>query len=351
MKKIVVVIILIMALLSAMFVFSLSSERLFFYKDNKPSIGFTAEHEEITKVDIDRQYILDIDGQNGSIKLMRWDKDYLEVNGKSKIKGPSSRDSLIDMLEENKMKVESSVVEVKIGRESDEELKLLHRRTDDIVISVPEGIRTVNINFKGGAISIKGFNDMAKIGLEIENGSVMAEDCTSNAVYITVANGEIKASNINSPGTYECGRGDILLSNIKGNTDIKSVSGKTLVEKFEGKLNGNVSAGSITVKESRLKADSMIYASYGDIEAGLQNTDDVSGKYVFKAANGDITLYMPQKTGWSLLAKSTKGRVINDADTETDELETSPSGELYGDVRGGGAYIDIYVDNGDIFLK
>jgi len=68
------------------------------------------------------------------------------------------------------------------------------------------------------------------------------------------------------------------------------------------------------------------------------------------AAKGDIRLKMPHDSGWSLIARSTKGRVINRLKPDQ-ELKKSPSGEVYGDVRGGGVLIDAYVDDGNIYLQ
>jgi len=321
----------------------------FVYSYERPAIGFTVEDETVTNLDIQKQYQLNVEAQDGIIKIIRWDKDYLQVIESSKMKGPSSKESLKLLLEKNSCKIESKSYEIKLEKEQDKDLKSLFRRTDDLEIMVPKELTTINISAGSGAIIISGFDEMSGIDLKLEKGTIKVDNCNANRISADVTKGDINIMAVNGAGSYKCGRGDIKLQDITGTVEIKSVSGNTNIENITGKLNVDISAGSITINKSQLKADSMIYASSGDIEVDLEGLES-TGKYTIKAANGDIRLNMPEETGWSLLAKSTKGKIADNLNLTSDELEKASSGELYGDVRGGGPTIDVYVDKGDIEL-
>lgn len=349
-KAQILIILLIMMFLTASLTgctVDANGEQVYFYE--RPAVGFTVEDEVITNVEIQKQYILNLEAQDGIIKITCWDKDYMQIIENRKLKGPSTREALKALLEKSKYKVESTSFDIKLEKEPDKDLKSLYRRTDDIELMIPEALKTINIKAKSGTISISGFTDMSNIDLDIEKGGIKVDNCKVNKIYATITDGDLDISGINGSGLYECGRGDIKLRDITGTIELKSVSGDTYIENVTGMLNADISAGSITVKASQLKNESMIYASYGNIKADLEGLD-ASGKYTIKAATGDIRLNMPEKTGWSLLARSTKGRIIDNLDLSSGELKKAPSGELYGDVGGGGPTIDVYVDRGDIYL-
>ena len=323
-------------------------EQMYFYE--RPAIGFTVEAEAVTNVTVDKQSSLDIEAQDGVIKITQWDRDYLQIIEKRKLKGPSSRDALKVLLENNNCKVDSTNYDIKIKKEPDKDLKPFFRRTDDIELMVPKALKSIDIDAKSGRISMSGFDDMSIVDLTIDNGSIKADNCKANKITAAITDGDIDLAGIISSGTYKCGRGNVKMRDITGAIELKSVSGDTYIENAEGKLNCDISTGSITVKASRLKTESMLYASCGDIDAELEGIE-TSGKYTINALKGNIRLKMPEKTGWSLLARSTGGRILNKLEFAAGELEKAPSGEVYGDVGGGGPTINVYVDSGDIYLR
>lgn len=319
-------------------------------KYERPAIGFAVEEEKVTELDLQKQYIMNIEAQDGIIRITRWDEDYIQVKENRKLQGPASKGALKTLLEKNNYRVETTNFEVKLVKEPDKELKALFRRTDDIELMVPEGINTVRVSAGTGAIIITGLKEMSGVDLKLEKGVIKAESCDVNRINAEITVGDLDAEGINGSGSYKCGRGDITLKDTEGTVEIKSVSGHITAENLSGRLNADISSGSIAIKASLLKADSMLYASYGDIKAELEGLE-AGGKYTIRAANGTVRLQMPENTGWSLLAKSTKGSVINNLKLPADELERAPSGELYGDVGGGGPTVDVYVDKGDIILN
>lgn len=322
-------------------------EQVYFYE--RPAVGFTVEDEVITNVNIETQSSLNIKAQDGIVKVTKWDRDSLQIVEKRKLKGPSTRKALKVILGDNNLKVDSSSYDIKLVKEPDKELKPFFRRTVDIEIMVPDSIKTIDIEAKSGMISMSGIDELSIVHLTLGKGNIKVDNCKANKIYATITDGDLDLAEINSSGTYKCDRGDIKLQGITGDIELKLNSGDTYIKNAEGILNCDISTGSIIVEASHLKAESMLYASYGDIDTDLEGIE-ASGKYTFNASQGKIQLNMPKKTGWSLLARSTKGAIYNKLNLAANELEKAPSGEVYGDVRGGGPSINVYVDRGDIYL-
>jgi hypothetical protein len=110
-----------------------------------------------------------------------------------------------------------------------------------------------------------------------------------------------------------------------------------------------LSAGRLVIKNTGIGSGSDLYASTGSIDAELTGLDS-AGKLSVKSADADIRLKMPGNKGYSLIARSTGGKVHNKINPSPGTLKKSPTGEVYGDVAGGGVSMDIYTDSGSITL-
>lgn len=150
-------------------------------------------------------------------------------------------------------------------------------------------------------------------------------------------------------GSYECGRGDIDLKAVSGSIDLTSVSGDTIIEEADGTLKCDISSGRLKVRNSRIGGGSDLYASAGSIDAELSDLEN-AGKLSVKSSDADIRLKMPEDKGYSLIARATCGKIFNKINPSPETLKKSPTGELYGDVAGGGVSIEIYTDSGSVTL-
>jgi len=319
------------------------------FSDGRPSIGPTVENETVTNVDIESQTRISLKIRSGSIKLTCTDQGQLQIIEKWWLKGPTSQERLKELLEESKKTLETTSMSINIEREANEEP--LYRQTVQMELIVPEAIKQIDIDAENSSIQLSGFDEMHTIDLRVGKGAVDVEQCSSKRFGVSVDEGNIRMKDILGFGLYECGRGDILLSRVKGAVELKSVSGNTLIEESEGKLYCDISTGSLTVKDSDIGQDSMLYASSGSICADFAKAG-IMGGCKLMAAKGDIQLNLPKDgAAWSLVAKSTKGRVKDKMDPKPETLETLSSGEVHCDVGGGGPLIDIYVDDGDITLE
>ena len=324
------------------------NEQVYFYE--RPAVGFTVEDEVKTDIDLEKQNSLNLTSGDGVIRITPYDGEKLQIIEKRKLTGPSSKKALKAMLEENKLKVEKDTIEVKLNNNPEEKQKSLFSLIIDIEVKVPEAMKTLDIVSKSGEINVTGLKKKDSLNLKVDKGNINVDNCEATLFFTSITNGNLDVGNFDGISSYKCGRGNIKLQNTKGNIDLKSVSGDTAIDNVEGRLICDISTGSLTVGESRINKDSSLYASYGDIKADL-NYLDTEGKYTIKASKGNIKLKLSETAGWSLLAKSTKGRITDNLGLDTGVLKTSPSSNLYGDVRGGGPLIDVYVDRGNIILN
>lgn len=336
------------------------------YSNGRPSIGPVVEKETEKNVDISSQTRLTVKIQNGSVKITRGGQDELQIIEKTSLKGPATKEHLNQILKDIKSTVETTSMSVSINHKAflaaevqtgtptdakeDEGLKPLYRCTVEMELIVPETFTAVDVDAENAFITLSGLEEMSSVELSAKRGLIHVNQCSTGKISVSVDNGSLWIEDITGYGTYECGRGDIMLTGLKGSIDVKSLSGDLVIEKAEGKLNCDISAGSLTVKESKMESGSVLYASTGTISADLEGIGS-TGTYTIKSSAGDIQVKLPKKDGWSMIAKSTRGRIKKNMDPIPEDLETGPNGEVYGDVDGGGPSIDIYVDRGNIILN
>jgi len=344
------------------------------YSDGKPAIGPAVEKETAVNIDISTQTRLKINVQKGSIKITRGSRKQLRLIEKTRLKGPASKERLNEYLRNINSDIETTSISVSINHRAylkvgsntgaqtiengntgaetkeDEEVKPLYKCTVDMEVIVPETITAIDVDAENALITLSGFGDMSSMDLSVKRGLIRVDQCSSNKISVSVENGDILMENITGYGTYDCGRGDIVITGAKGAVELKSLAGDTVIERAEGKLDCDISSGSLKITDSILESGTVLYASTGTISADLSRIDE-KGTYTIKSSAGNILVNLPQYTGWSLIAKSTRGRVKNNIKLISESLEKGPDGEIYGDVNGGGASIDLYTDRGNIILK
>lgn len=336
------------------------------YSDIRPVIGPTVEKETDKKVDISSQTRLTVKIQSGSVKITRGAQDELQIIEKTSLKGPATKEHLNQILKDIKSTVETTSMSVSINHKAylapdvqantlvdtvaDEELPPLYRCTVEMELVVPERFSVLDVDAENTVITMSDFEGMSRVELSTERGLINVNQCSSDKISVSVDNGDICMKDITGNGTYKCGRGDIMLTELKGVVDVKSLAGDSIIENAEGKLNCDISAGSLTVRESKMENGSVLYASTGIVSADLEGIGS-EGTYTIKSSAGDVRVKLPKKDGWSMSAKSTRGRIKKHMDQVPEALETGPDGEVYGDVNGGGPFIDIFVDMGNIILN
>lgn len=315
----------------------------------RPVIGLTAEKSYNKEIVLDSQPRLRIAMDNGNIRITRGNGDKLLIRETLRIKGPSSRERLGELLDMSTSKVTSLAYSINVDQKQSEEIKPLYGMADDIEFIIPASINILNISLLNGTVNLSGLDGLRSAELSIVNGQIDVSESSSDSIKVSVDKGNIKMKDFSGSGSYECGRGDIGLKAVSGSVDLTSVSGDTVIEDSEGTLKCDISSGRLTVRNSKVCSGSDLYASTGRIDMELADLDS-TGKLSVKSADADIRLKMPGNKGYALIARSTGGKVSNKMNPSPGTLKKSPTGELYGDVAGGGVSIEIYTDSGSVTL-
>jgi hypothetical protein len=154
----------------------------------------------------------------------------------------------------------------------------------------------------------------------------------------------------------------VQLEDIKGDLRLRSTSGKSIIERADGKLDCDISAGSIEIRNTFFKADSTVFATNGDIYAQPAGLDKL-GIYSFRAVSGSISLDMPAEESFVLNSKTGNGTITSDFSLSAPKIPMDPatnfnplskygSGmELFGWVGSGGPSVIVYTYKGDIAVS
>lgn len=316
----------------------------------RPVIGFAVEKSESREISLDSSQVrLCVDIDDGNIRIVRGDGDKLLMKETLRIKGPASKERLSELLEKSRSKVESVAYSVNVNQIQSDDIRPLYGMADEIEFIVPESMNMFNISLRNGTITLSGLKELTMAELSAVNGRIDVSGCSSDNIKVSVDRGNINVEDFSGNGSYKCGRGDISLKALFGSADLTSISGDAVIADSEGILKCDMSSGRLTVRNSRIGSGSDLYSSTGSIDAELNDIES-SGKLSIKSADVDIRLKMPENKGYSIIARATDGKIFNKINPSPDTLKKAPSGELYGDVAGGGVSMDIYTDRGSITL-
>ncbi|MDP8981667.1 MAG: hypothetical protein M3O35_13885 [Acidobacteriota bacterium] len=262
---------------------------------------------------------LSVENFNGSIEILGWDQDKVEING---TKFASSR-SLLDSL-----KVETSAgpdsVRIHSSRPDWTRGSLGVRYT----IRVPRKVRLDTIESTNGAIRIEDVDGVAR--LRSTNGHIRSLH----------QRGELDARTTN---------GGIEIEGLEGNASVHTSNGTIRAEVRHGNFEATTSNGGIHARLIDPPGDRPVKAgtSNGHVELELQGSrlPDVRAS----SSNSGIVIRLPESASARVQATTTHGSVSSDFDS----LRSRGDGrhrehELDGTIGGGGPLIDISTTNGSV---
>ncbi len=356
---------------------------------------------------------LDLESDQGAIRVETWDKQTVEVLVEKKARNQSRLDGftvkfeqkgnqiLIDGEGDWNNKVSVTYI-VKVPKEFDVDLK-----TGGGSIKVDDIKGEVKVNTSGGSIKI-GNVAQGNVDAHTSGGSIKVGDVDGN-LKVNTSGGSIRLGKISGTSSIdtsggsirlESGGNDVEADTSGGSITIGPVNGKVEVDTSGGSITiemadevkANTSGGSITVNGSRgsvdidssggslyvgssggpvkaetsggnikiLQARGFIEAdtSGGKIEAEMILDDnDADTHVVLDSSGGSITLYIPKSLAASVSAtlKITRSarrdyRIYSDFPL-TIKGDNSNKITAKGDINGGGDKIIIDTTNGDIHIK
>lgn len=241
-----------------------------------------------------------VENRNGSVKVEKWDEDYVKVEYEKKV------NSFIEA--DLKNYLDKTTVEL-INAENSVTIKT----------SLPR------ITNGGVSVSIKIYVPKnVHLDITTTNGSI-----TVNSGIV----GDVKLKSSN---------GGININGLTGKLDLDTSNGSIKLSEIEGSGSVNTSNGSIYFDSSLEVGDITLNTSNGKIDVDLQNP--VGDKYKLKTSNGNITVKIPADIGFHLDASTTNGTIKSN-------LDGISGRNVEEEINGGGFRLDMETTNGTININ
>lgn len=262
---------------------------------------------------------LSIENFNGSIEIMSWEKDEVDVNG---VKYAGSEDLL------RQIKVE--------GEQQGNVLKLRTTRPEP---------RRGNC---GAKYILRVPKKMLLNGIVSSNGSIRVESIVGDA-RLQSSNGSIRVRGLEGKLEAKTSNAGIEASSIHGDFMGRTSNGSIKVDGLEGGFEAETSNSSIVARIDKLAAGRPVKAgsSNGSIELSLP--DYTNQSIDADTSNSSIVLRLPAKTNADLRASSSNSSLST-------EFELTPSGatsknRLEGKIGTGGGTIRLSTSNGSVRVQ
>ena len=257
-----------------------------------------------------------VESFNGSIDLVGWDQNSVEVNG---TKHASSRNAL-------------------------EDLKIDIRAMPDSVRV--RAIRSSDTFSHGGVRFSIRVPRKALLELISTNGKIDVEDVDGSA-RLRTSNGAIRVVRCKGEVEAETRNGSIDAQDISGNANLRTTNGPIRTETSGGSLEAGTTNGSITARVNNSGGNSPIRlnSSNGHIDVTL----DVQQLPELRASttNSSILLRLPPSANARIRASTSHASITSEfGDLEGDKDRHHP--ELDGSIGHGGPLLDLRTSNGSI---
>lgn len=244
---------------------------------------------------------LNAESRNGSIVIIPWDKNYVEVEYEKRAESFLATNKLQDLLDR-------SYVEL---AESD---KIIH-----IKAQIPRITRgSVNISM---TIYVPKELDL---DISTSNGRITFDKGL-------VGTAKLRTSN-----------GSIAIVNHKGDLDVETSNGSITILEHQGTVKARTSNGSIRLETEKPLGNVSLRSSNGRVEMTLGEL--IGQSYEARTSNGSIRVNLPEESRFNLDASSGSGRVNCDF-TSLREKSIKQS------VNGGGAELLLETSNGTISIQ
>lgn len=257
---------------------------------------------------------LQIDNANGSVEIVGWDKNTIEIDG-TKYAGSEDR------LKEIKIDVVPSPSSVSIR--TIPPVPRMGNFGARYVIHVPRKVELQNIVSSNGAIRVETIEGHTR--LKTSNGGIRA--------FALVGTLDARTSN-----------GSIDLSDVTGDTSVHTSNGGIKADVKKGNFEASTTNGSITAR--LLETDSRpvrLESSNGHIDLTMDAAREVHAD----TSNSSIVVRMPSSAGATVRAHTSNAPITTDFDVSVHGGLLSKH-RLEGNIGSGGPLLDLGTSNGSI---
>jgi len=264
-----------------------------------------------------------LEGINGSIDILGWDRDEAEVTGTKY----ASSDEILKSMTVNITNTADSV-NIKVDRPVERNWWRNGGGGVKFVLRVPRKVQLERI--------------------ASSNGSIRVESIEGSARLIS-SNGTIRGSGIRGSIDASTSNGAIELLDINGGMMLRTSNGTIRAENVRGSFEAHTSNGAIRARLDEVPPASPIRASSsnGAVELTLPNYkgNDVRAN----TSNSSITLRLPAAIDAQLRAATSNANV--QTDYEVAMRGTLSKNRIEGKIGNGGALIDLTSSNGAIRIQ
>lgn len=267
---------------------------------------------------------IEIEGFNGPVEIIGWDRDKAELNG---TKYASRREAL-------------SEIKVEITHSPDSLLIRTQRPPREGVGWMRSG--NLGVSFR--------LNVPRKVLLErivTSNGPVRLESLDGRC-RVKTSNGAVRLLDIAGEANVETSNSRIEVDRFSGSADLQTSNGAIKVRAAQGQLSANTSNGPIEIDGERLDPSRPLKlgTSNGGIRVRLgdRGTPEVRAR----TSNGPITVSLPSSAGARLRAVTSNAPV--NSDFPLNQVTQKSKHRLEGVIGSGGPLLELTSSNGVIHL-
>jgi DUF4097 and DUF4098 domain-containing protein YvlB len=262
---------------------------------------------------------LSLDNENGSVEIVSWERNEVEVNG---TKFASSESLLRDV------KVDANatpgLVTIRTLRQ-----RVIHGGNSGarFAIRAPKHMILDRIHSTNGPISVESI--AAPVTVESTNG----------ALHLTRVEGKIEGHTTN---------GSIELTSCTGDVRLNSTNGRIEGEVEGGMVDARTSNGSINMRIGKLegKGPLRMSTSNGSIDVTL----DAGHEMRASTTNSSITLHLPSNVSAELHARTSHAKVSSEFEVSQISGNEEDRKSLDARLGAGGPLIDLSTSNGSIHI-
>jgi DUF4097 and DUF4098 domain-containing protein YvlB len=259
---------------------------------------------------------LAVDNFNGSIEILGWEKDSVQITG---TKYASRRDSLDDL-----------------------RIEIDHASPDAVSIRT---VRPTMHGNMGARYTIRVPRQVQLDRITSSNGQIRVEDI-QGALRLETSNGAIRLRTIEGRLEARTSNGAIEGDGMTGDVTLRTSNGGIRLDRVAGALDATTSNGGIHIRLGKPKPNEpvKVHSSNGSIELELEALDN--NEIRASTSNSSITLRLPAAIKAHLRASTSNSSITSDFDVTMHG--TMNKNHLEGDINGGGPLIDASSSNGTI---
>lgn len=259
---------------------------------------------------------LSVDNFNGSIEILSWEKDAVQITGTKYA-----------------------------SREADLKDLKIEAKADDASVQ----LRTIRPDLRHGSMGAKYFIRVPRrVELDLihsSNGGIRVEDIEGNA-RLETSNGAIRMRKLTGRVDAKTSNGGIEGDDVEGDAVLRTSNGSIRMDRLRGWVEGTTSNSSIHINMLKLKAGQPLRfeSSNGSLDlafAELPNTEIRAS-----TNNAAITLRVPATIKAQLRASTSNSSITSDLDVVTHGAISKS--HLEGEINGGGPLIHLTTSNGSI---